>query len=132
MSLSMLAIAVLAQAGVADLDCTDPQTQTAMNRCAQRSYQSADAELETVWEETLAYIQAQDEGGGIDVDVRPTGEAKLVEAQHAWRTYREAHCTVRGYEARGGSMESMLYFGCMAFETRQRIEELSALNLGSR
>ena len=45
-------------------------------------------------------------------------------AQRAWLIFRDAHCTVEGYEARGGSMEPMVYNGCRARITRERTAQL--------
>jgi uncharacterized protein YecT (DUF1311 family) len=62
-------------------------------------------------------------------DVRPTTEAKLREAQRAWIVFRDAHCTVEGYDqARGGSMEPMVYHGCRARLTRERTRQLEEVD----
>ena len=61
-------------------------------------------------------------------DQRPTTEAVLRQAQRAWLTFRDAQCTYEGYgEARGGSMEPMVYSGCRARLTRERIAQLAAV-----
>ena len=47
-------------------------------------------------------------GGRIEGDDRPGDEATLREAQRAWVAFRDAHCRLEGYEARGGTMEPLV------------------------
>jgi len=110
-------------------NCTDPQNQAEMNICARIDFQRADLELNAAYRTAIAAAQASDrelramEPNG---DTRPGYEAVLRAAQRAWVTYREQHCTWQGYnDARGGTMESMVYGGCMAAVTRARTGELT-------
>jgi uncharacterized protein YecT (DUF1311 family) len=49
----------------------------------------------------------------------------LRDAQRAWVTFRDAHCTLQGYnDARGGSMEPMSFNICRASVTRERTAQL--------
>ena len=109
------------------LDCEDPRNQAEMNECAALAFQEADVALNETWGEVLAYVRSADREGAPSFDDRPDGEAMLRQAQRAWVTFRDAHCTVIGYEARGGSMESMIFDGCRARVTRERIEQLRGL-----
>lgn len=105
--------------------CDDPQNQHDMNACASIDFQRADAELNRVWARAIAGAREADRELDREFDQRPTEEATLREAQRAWITFRDAHCTVEGYhEARGGSMETMVYEGCRAALTRERIQQL--------
>lgn len=108
--------------------CDDPQNQAEMNICAGISFQRADLDLNTAYGAAIAEAQASDRRRGPEerrADSRPGYEATLRAAQRGWLVYREQHCTWQGYqEARGGSMEAMVYGGCMATVTRARIEEL--------
>jgi uncharacterized protein YecT (DUF1311 family) len=54
-------------------------------------------------------------------------EDALVKAQRAWVAYRDAQCASYGYQARGGSMEPQLIYGCQADLTRKRTAELKEL-----
>ena len=109
-------------------DCEEPMSQSEMNHCAALDFQRADTELNATWTEAVA--QARDFDRYIpDWDERPSAEQRLREAQRAWIILRDAHCAVRGYEARGGSMEAMLYNGCRARITRDRTEQLRSLLL---
>ena len=109
------------------LDCGEARTQAEMNECAVRHFEAADAELNAVWPRALAYARGLDADGVPAFDDRPSAEARLREAQRAWLTFRDAHCAVAGYEARGGSMESMVYEGCRAQVTGERTEQLRSL-----
>ena len=104
--------------------CNEPQTQVDMNFCAEIDFERADAALNAAWREAIAAARTADRE--IDrSDQRPTEEAKMREAQRAWLIFRDAQCTVEGYdEARGGSMEPMIYSGCQARLTRERTAQL--------
>jgi uncharacterized protein YecT (DUF1311 family) len=106
--------------------CDSPQYQIEMNACAGIDFARADAELNSVWRKAVAQARAVDrefkEIAG--TDIRPGSEAVLREAQRAWLTFRDAHCTLEGYEARGGSMEPMLFNGCRARVTGERTAQL--------
>lgn len=109
-------------------NCADPQNQAEMNICAGISFQRADNELNVAYQVAIAEARESDRRRGPEersADTRPGYEATLRAAQRAWLVYREQQCTWQGYqEARGGSMEAMVYGGCMAAVTRARIDEL--------
>jgi uncharacterized protein YecT (DUF1311 family) len=126
-----LAFALLLAAQDPQPNCTDPQTQTEMNHCAAVDFERADAELNTEYRRSIAAAQAADREGAsyrIEGDTRPGEEATLREAQRAWVAFRDANCRLEGYEARGGTMEPMLYSGCLATLTRARTAELRGPN----
>jgi len=111
-----------------EFHCDDPQNQMEMNICAGLDFERADAELNILWRQVVASARARDRELDRRYDQRPTSEAKLREAQRAWLVFRDAHCAVQGYdEARGGSMEPMVYGTCRAELTRQRIAQLRGL-----
>ena len=121
-----LALLALMETPYQEHHCDDPQNQHDMNACAAIDFEKADAELNAAWREAIASAQQADRELDRSYDQRPTTEAKLREAQRAWIVFRDAHCTVEGYnEARGGSMESMVYDGCRAQLTRERITQLT-------
>ncbi len=127
-ALAAAALAALQPAEDLQPNCDDPMSQAEMNHCALLDFEQADAELNAAWREALAQARAADSEIDREYDTRPTSEAKLREAQRAWIVFRDAHCTVVGYEeARGGSMESMSYHGCRATITRERTEQLRGL-----
>jgi len=122
-----LAFALLLSAQDPQWNCDNPQAQQEMNYCAARDFERADAELNTEYRRAVAAAQRADHeeaGYRVEGDNRPGDEATLREAQRAWLAFRDAHCRLEGYEARGGSMEPMLYSGCLATLTRARTAEL--------
>ena len=112
-------------------NCKDPIAQQEMNWCAGRDYAAADVELNAQWAITRAKMKQNDAdfaaNGRGEYDIRSGYFESLLEAQRGWLRYRDAHCRVDGYSARGGSMEPMLVSFCMTNLTRQRTEELKAL-----
>ena len=120
-----LALQASLQAQAREHHCEDPQNQADMNACASIDFQVADAELNRLWPRIIADARIADRELDREFDRRPTEEETLREAQRAWIVFRDAHCTVEGYrEARGGSMESMVYDGCRARLTLERITQL--------
>jgi len=128
----LLALALLAAAPAPtdEHHCSDPQNQMDMNFCAAIDFERADAELNAAWKEALVSAREADREIDRVYDKRPAGEAALRQAERAWLVFRDAHCTLEGYEARGGSMEPMLYNGCRARITRERIRQLRPAPLG--
>ncbi|WP_296718674.1 lysozyme inhibitor LprI family protein [Erythrobacter sp.] len=110
-------------------NCDDPQVQQEMNWCAARDFEVADERLNSQWKETAAAMKARDasfvEYAGDDT--REGYFESLLEAQRAWLRYRDAHCRLEGYYARGGSLEPLLVSTCKARLTRMRTDELREL-----
>jgi uncharacterized protein YecT (DUF1311 family) len=113
-------------------NCKDPVVQQEMNWCAGQDYAAADAELNAQWKITVAAMKVRDAEYAADgtrvPDKRLSYFENLREAQRGWLRYRDGHCTLESYAARGGSMEPMLLSGCKARLTRQRTQELKELD----
>lgn len=125
----ILFMAVLA-AGQAQTtpDCSNPLTQADMNQCEALAFERADAEMNRVWTEVRATMQQRDREWPRDTaDPRPGFWATTLQSQRAWLRYRDAQCIVKGYAARGGTMESMLISGCRRQLTEARTTELRSL-----
>ncbi|MEM9028617.1 MAG: lysozyme inhibitor LprI family protein [Pseudomonadota bacterium] len=124
-TLTIAIIGASAPAGAQDkANCNDPQSQSAMNRCAAEAFDAADRKLNSVYKRVRAHARDLDDEHR-DLDPKYVGAEKaLVEGQRGWIAYRDGHCTLHGFEARGGSMEPMLVSGCMANLTRIRTKEL--------
>lgn len=123
----MILLALLAQAQAATIDCAEPLTQSAMTICATRDFERADAALNAQWTLTAAAMRDSDAPPGAVQDGRPGYFETLIEAQRAWRRYRDAHCASEGFYARGGSLEPMLVARCRARLTERRTEQLREL-----
>lgn len=130
--IATLVLAILTQSAeppVPGWNCNDPIAQQEMNWCAARDFEVADERLNAQWVITTEVIKRRDaewaEVGSNDT--RPDYTRSLLEAQRAWLRYRDAHCRVDGYIARGGTLEPLLVSTCKARLTRMRTEELKAL-----
>ncbi|MBV7267308.1 DUF1311 domain-containing protein [Erythrobacter sp. WH131] len=114
-----------------DWDCANPVQQQEMNWCAANEFVLADAELNRQWARTSAAMRMRDDAWGDDVspdwDARPGWFDSLLEAQRAWLTFRDAHCRIDGYAARGGSLEPLLVSTCQTALTKTRTQELRDL-----
>jgi uncharacterized protein YecT (DUF1311 family) len=95
------------------LDCSNPENlpQQSMNRCAALSYQEADKKLNQVYKQLTAKLEAP-------------RLKKLVAAQQAWINFRDASCKFESSEAEGGTMEPLLFYGCLSRTTKGRIKDL--------
>lgn len=136
LSVSSAALLILAQTSapeappVPDWNCEDPLVQQEMNWCAGQDLMAADAALNAQWKVTREKMKARDadlESDKPDHDTRPGWFATLLEAQRAWITYRDAHCRVDGYTARGGSLEPLLVSTCKTALTKARTNQLKEL-----
>jgi uncharacterized protein YecT (DUF1311 family) len=130
MTMMLIAAALAAQqTPEQEWHCDDPQNQAELNMCAGLDFQRADAELNRLWPQLIADARQQDRSLDRRYDRGPSYEATLRQAQRSWVAFRDQHCTWQGYEARGGSMETMLYQGCRATLTRERIHQLTGTGL---
>lgn len=133
--ITFIVFALLLSAQDQQWNCENPQAQQEMNFCAAQDARRADAELDTVYRTAIEQARAADrdyagvaDGAGGPNDGGPGEEATLREAQRAWVSFRDAHCRLESFEARGGSMQPMLDGGCRATLTRARTAELRGPN----
>jgi uncharacterized protein YecT (DUF1311 family) len=119
----MMGIPAMAQ-DEPQVDCDNAQTQVEMNYCAHVDWEAADTELNSTYKDVREALKVRDRD-------LVAGELKaadrLLDAQRAWIAYRDAHCEVDSFSARGGSMQPMLYSGCLATVTRNRTKQLGSL-----
>ena len=106
------------------LDCSNPQNQSTMNRCAFLDFEAADAELNAIWP---AARKANATFAEYLPDNLKADEKALLEAQRAWITFRDAHCASIALPNIGGTIYPLIYNSCRADVTRQRTEQLREL-----
>ncbi|RMH69113.1 MAG: DUF1311 domain-containing protein [Gemmatimonadetes bacterium] len=104
----------LYEADCSDDPCANAMTQAEMNVCAAEAYDAADAELNRIYQEVRAQLDAE-------------MKAKLTTAQRAWIAFRDAHCDCEAYEFSGGTIYTAIYYGCLTEMTERRIEEIKQL-----
>ena len=107
--------------------CSMDGPQQAMNQCAYQQFVAADKDLNALWPKAVASAKESDKQRDPKYDNRPGDFETLRAAQRAWITFRDTHCTMEGYQARGGSMEPMLFNLCRETLTRTRISQLESM-----
>lgn len=91
-------------------DCDRATNQNQLNTCAEDNYKQADSDLNQAW------------------SALPDGtRTKLRPEQRDWIAARDKKCKDDAAEAEGGSMQPLLYFGCMTDETKKRTRWLQTL-----
>jgi uncharacterized protein YecT (DUF1311 family) len=114
-----LGFALLAAPAVAQkVSCVSPVTQADMNECAALDWEIADEALNVAYADAIAAAREMTAYSETDV------EEALRDAQRAWVAFRDLACEVESLAAEGGSMQPMLYSGCMARLTEARTEDL--------
>ena len=93
-----------------------------MRKCASDSYAVADKKLNQVYQQNISKLSGEYRN-------------RLIQAQRAWITFRDATCNFEAAEALGGSLEPLLYTGCLERVTSERTTYLQRyfanLNSGS-
>jgi len=93
------------------VNCANAQTQAEINQCAQASYQTADAELNRVYQELKASLNSQQ-------------QEELIDAELAWIEYRDQTCEAESSQYEGGSIQPTIFYGCLERVTIERTAEL--------
>jgi uncharacterized protein YecT (DUF1311 family) len=89
------------------------QTQTEMNQTAHADFEKADAELNKVYKQLIMVLNKEE-------------KQLLIQAQKDWIKFRDSHCGFEAEEFEGGSMQPLIYSGCLTERTNNRIEDLKA------
>jgi uncharacterized protein YecT (DUF1311 family) len=92
-------------------DCANAQTQAEINQCAQASYETADKELNQVYQELKSSLNSQE-------------QEELIDAELAWIEYRDQTCEAESSQYEGGSIQPTIYYGCLERVTIERTAEL--------
>lgn len=113
--LSMLCPAVWA----AD-PCSAPSNTIEENACAKYRFDEKDRLLNSTYQALLKQIPSEK-------DPASEGESSrgmLVKAQRRWVEFRDADCKAKYQLYVGGTIRTVMFFGCMVERTEQRIKEL--------
>ena len=96
------------------LDCDNAMTQMEINQCAAQALEQADQELNRVYTQYRAGLQAKD-------------WQALKQVQLAWIKFRDLDCKQVASIYEGGSMQPMVRSNCLAERTRERISHLEQM-----
>lgn len=108
-----LVLAMLLPQDVKAQNCANPVTQTDMNICAGRAFEAADAALNAEWPRAMDFA-------------RSIGQADALRgAQRQWISYRDAACQVQVSPYAGGSIQPLLWYGCLEDLTLARLRMLT-------
>jgi uncharacterized protein YecT (DUF1311 family) len=94
-------------------ECSSAGTQGALNACFDRTRQSADDELNRIYQDLIERMADQAAG------------TALRDAERAWISYRDKECAFELHNAEGGSAYPMSFAICVTAKTRARTEELA-------
>jgi len=92
------------------------QSQSEMNEEAHNAFTLADKKMNEAYKLILQNLSSKAE------------KDLLIISQKAWVVYQEAHCKSIANAYEGGSMQSMIYNGCMENITNERINQLNQYN----
>ena len=92
--------------------CENAQTTAAMRACETHRYEQAEQQLEAAYRALLAPLDKQ-------------GQAKLRQAQEAWRRFRAAEADFQADTARGGTLAPLIRMSVLADMTEARLEQLT-------
>ena len=96
-----------------DAGCANAMSQPEMNRCAADDYARADAALNQVYQALMVKLDA-------------ARRQRLIGAERAWISFRDAHCDSETMQSEGGSMHPLLYDVCLTDLTKKRTAQLQA------
>jgi uncharacterized protein YecT (DUF1311 family) len=107
----LLALIVFSSVSAFAKDCDDAISTVDMLNCNAENLASEDKRLNDVYKKLLAKEDKE-------------GQKKLRAAQRAWITFRDAECEYDSDSMRGGSLQAVLYSGCLAEATKSRADVL--------
>lgn len=94
-------------------DCTNPQTQLALNECAAAALSASEVELGALYEEIRLRLKSYPE------------EVSLFEtAQRDWMAFRDAECDFTAKPVESGSIYPLIFLNCQNELTRDRERQL--------
>lgn len=101
---------------IASIAAAQAQSMLEMKAEAQRKFEQADTELNTVYRKVIASLSE-------------SGATALKEAQRAWLTARDKTAEASGSSEEGGSLQGLAIIQCREALTRHRTKELQELFL---
>lgn len=98
-----------------ELPCPpEPRTTRELEGCGAREVASTNRAVERRARKVYALLS-------------PSGRRKLVAAERAWLVYRRQACAVESSKYEGGSVETVIWLGCVARQNRRHVRELEVL-----
>lgn len=98
-----------------------------MHECIATALQIADKELNTIYSAIRTNLKKTYSEKREDVQSRKDAseiDRRLVAAQRAWITFRDAECSLQSTEMLGGTGERLVEHGCNLGKTKARVKDL--------
>jgi len=92
-------------------NCTNPNTTIEYNRCARLAYETADRELNSVWQQVISQLSGNQ-------------KERLIDRQLAWIEERDSTCDRETADNRGGTGYRGFLSNCLRRVTMERTEFL--------
>ncbi|PVZ10554.1 MULTISPECIES: lysozyme inhibitor LprI family protein [unclassified Pseudomonas] len=102
--------------------CGEAVSTADMQACAQSALQAADDELNTSYKRLLQRFSGPSAPGEDNAAAR----RKLIAAQRAWITFRDADCDAQYQAHIGGTLRGLVMLGCKQQHTEQRTKQLNS------
>ena len=99
-----------------ELNCDTAATTFEIAQCAALAQNNAELRLDAAYQETLGKME--------DAEQAPERQ-KFIEAQAAWRAYRDAYCKAVYESYQGGTLRGAAFSGCMKERADSRVFELN-------
>ncbi|MBL8584610.1 MAG: DUF1311 domain-containing protein [Rhizobiaceae bacterium] len=112
---TLAAVAFLGTIPAQAQDCANAEDQATLNQCADQAYDQADKALNAAYRKVEQRLADA-----------PDRRKQLVAAQRAWIAFRDAECGFRSSAVAGGSIEPMIYSGCLEDLTKVRTGQFDA------
>jgi uncharacterized protein YecT (DUF1311 family) len=95
------------------IDCSNPEGSAAVNQCDQRSYETADQQLNAAYQQLKATLSREE-------------QAQLTEAETAWIKFRDSNCEFESSHLAGQPLQPSARYSCLRETTKARTAELQA------
>lgn len=100
----------------------------AMKLCANEAFVAADKVLNSVYKKIVTNLKTPT-SDQYNNDQNKESLKRLITAEKAWITFRDANCDLQAAQDLGGTMETLTILDCSYTTTKSRVDELLKLNL---
>ena len=102
-----LSSAMAVSSSAQDVKCNPAGNTLEMRKCASERYAAADKKLNQVYQQNISKLSGE-------------YKSRLIKAQTTWITFRDTTCNFEAGYALGGTLEPLLYIGCLERVTSER------------
>ena len=119
---------LLIAASAQQLNCASPKFGWEIATCSYQDFKHADLQMDEEWKLVLKTMRDRDKQIDRKADRTPSFVDALAAAQRAWLRFRDQHCLLVSFDARGGnSTQLVLANSCKEELTKARTGQLKLL-----